>query len=328
MNVAIVGTGTMGRQYAESLSRIEGVRLAAVVGRTIESARRLAEPYGGRPFASFEEMVRSGTRPDVVCVALPIDLHQTFTIRAAEAGAHVVCEKPIAPSVSDAMRMIHACERNGVRLFVGHVLRFFPEYADVHHHVRAGTIGEVGVAHLKRYNLHPPSDSWFADDSKSGGVIFDLMIHDIDFIRWTIGEVRSVFAFRQKAPGVQYASATFRFADGPIANVTAMWGYPGPFTTSYEFSGRKGVIRGGNQQSRSLIVQKSRTEPQEVEGVALPKSSSTKGPYDLQLEHFLDCIRSGREPIVTAYDAVKAVEIAAAANESARTGRPVRLPTV
>jgi predicted dehydrogenase len=324
LEVAVIGFGTMGKLFAGHLSRMEGVRLSAV-SSTSPAAARDAEKLGARWYASGEELLERSERLDAVLLALPTHLHEPYTVMAAKKGVHVICEKPIALSTAEADRMEEACAKHGVKLYVGHVLRFFPEYANLRKHADEGAIGRIGVAHAKRFSLHPPAGSWFADESKSGGVVFDLMIHDIDFMRSVLGEVHTVFAIVRKSPGVQYASATLRFDSGAIANLEAMWGYPGPFATSVEFAGQNGILRADNGSSRSVVVHRVSSDQSGNEGVEIPQSPMYKDPYKLELEHFIACIRTGGQPLVTVRDAKEAVRIACAALESATTGQPVRL---
>lgn len=322
--VAVIGFGTMGKLFAGHLAQMKGVRLAAVAS-TSPAAAAEAEKLGARWYASGEELFEQSGPLDAVVLALPTDLHEPYTAMAARSGAHVICEKPIALSVEAAERMADVCSRCGVKLYVGHVLRFFPEYASLREQVAAGRIGRIGAAHAKRFSLHPPAASWFADEAKSGGVVFDLMIHDIDYIRSIMGEVHTVYAYVRKSPGVQYATAMLQFDGGAVANLEAMWGYPGPFTTAVELVGESGALRADNGQSGSHVVRDAKAGQPAGEGVEIPQSPTSQDPYLLELEHFLDCIRSGAEPVVTVCDAAQAVRIARAAIESANTGQPVRL---
>src|SRR5690606_8031401 len=131
---------------------------------------------------------------------------------AAAAGKHVFCEKPISISIEDAKAMVEACEKAGVTLMVGHVLRFFPEYDAARDAVAGGRLGDPKVIRATRASAFPTwgSDNWFADESRSGGPIVDLIIHDIDWIRWTFGEVQRVYAKRTE----RYALVTLRLESG------------------------------------------------------------------------------------------------------------------
>ncbi|GAB2694627.1 Gfo/Idh/MocA family protein [Paenibacillus thermoaerophilus] len=323
MNVAIVGCGGLGRVHAECYSRIDGVTVVGVCDMDEGAARTVSAMTGAAVYPTYEEMLeRSGC--DIVSIALPSHLHASFAIRAAAAGKHIVCEKPIALRTEDAEAMIEACDRHGVRLFVGHVVRFFPEYAKVREQIAGGALGRVGVVHAKRAGSHPgDAREWFADDSRSGGVVVDLMIHDLDYLLWTLGDVRSVYAHRIRRDRLDYASATLVFESGAIANVEAQWGYPGPFHTTMEVAGSQGIVRHDSRTSSPLAIRRTVTGESGGPFVEVPQRPELRSPYELELRHFIDCIRDGSEPIVTARDACRALRLAEAVLESASTGRVV-----
>ncbi|WP_409341456.1 Gfo/Idh/MocA family protein [Paenibacillus sp. MBLB4367] len=332
MKIAIVGCGTMGELYARNLSQIDGVNVTAVCSTRLEAAELTAALCGAAPYTSYEKMMEE-TDPDVLCVTLPTYLHKEYVLDAARRGKHAICEKPIAPHLADAAEMISACEKAGVRLFVGHVLRFYPDYELVRQKAASGAIGEVEAAHLKRGGSHPGlARSWYNDPAKSGGVILDLLIHDIDYARFVLGEVRTVYAHNKRGDATDHALITLQFESGAIAHVQGFWGYPGPFTAEVEFIGRNGVARYSNLEGKTEGQEEPETAStpdaglKEVPKVVVEEGPSEISPFRVQFEHFLACIGHGGEPLVTAWDAYKAVEIALAANESARTGMPVQLP--
>lgn len=325
MKVAIVGCGGLGNVHASSYAKIPGVTVVGVCDIDPAHLQRLAERTGAKAYTSFDEMLeQSGC--EVVSVTLPSYLHKPFSIKAAQAGKHVICEKPIALNLEDAAEMIRVCEENGVRLFVGHVVRFFPEYVQMKNKIAQGAIGRVGVAHAKRIGGHPGDRRpWFKDDDKSGGVVPDLMVHDLDFLRWSLGEVRSVYGMRKCEGNVDYASATLVFESGAVANVEAYWGYPGPFTTAAEIAGSGGIIRSDSSKSVSLQVRKAASGDSGGPFVEVPQSPGFRSPFELEIHHFIDCIRENRQSIVTAQDAYKALELGLAVMESSRTGQTVYL---
>ncbi|MDF2722206.1 MAG: oxidoreductase domain protein [Paenibacillus sp.] len=325
MKVAIVGCGGLGNVHASAYAKIAGVTVVGVCDTVSEMANKLADRIGAKAYTSFDDMLAQ-TECDIVSVTLPSFLHKEFTVKAAQAGKHVVCEKPIALNLEDAAEMIRVCEENGVRLFIGHVVRFFPEYAQIRDKIIQGALGRVGVAHLKRIGGNPAGRRpWFGEDNKSGGVVPDLMVHDLDFLRWSLGEVRSVYGARHLAEGVDHALATLVFENGAVANVQAYWGYPGPFTTAAEVAGSGGVISYDSTKSVSLHIRKSAPADKPGPFVDVPQSPGFTSPYEKEIEHYVDCIRDNKEPIVTAHDAYKALEIGLAVMESSRTGKAVIL---
>lgn len=322
MKVAVLGCGGMGSVHAGIYANLADVQLTGVCDEKFSLAETLAAHTGATAYSSFDQMLTEADF-DAVSIALPTYLHKEYTFKAAKARKHIICEKPIALTMEDAEEMISICEENGVRLFVGHVVRFFPEYVNMKEALDSGKLGRPGVAHASRIGGHP--GGWFKDESLCGGVIVDLMIHDLDFLRGCFGEVRSVYALNTKREGLDYALVTLHFRNGVIANVEANWGYPGPFHTKAEIAGSKGIIRSNSLKSSSMQIVKHEASGDKSGTVVIPESPGNESPYRRQLEHFMACIRDGSEPIVSAEDARKALELALAAVESARTGKAVYL---
>jgi predicted dehydrogenase len=323
MKVAVLGCGGMGRLHASMYARIDGVQVTAVCDEDADCAQTLADLAGAQCFQSFERMLAEADF-EAVSITLPSYLHKPYTLQAARAGKHVICEKPIALNLEDADEMIRCCEENGVRLFVGHVVRFFPEYVHMKQDVDQGKIGRPGVAHAKRGGPHPGNARpWFKAFDKSGGVIIDLMIHDLDYLRWTFGEVSSLYAMQHSDANIDYALVTLQFENGAIANVEANWGYPGPFHTKAEIAGSGGVVIADSLKSASLHIHKASPANAASPFVAVPESPGFHSPYELELGHFVVCIRNNEEAKVTPQDAYKALAIALAAVDSARSGKAI-----
>lgn len=329
LNVAVLGLGTMGKVHAEAWTRIPNAELVGVSALDREKTERLAKQYGAEAYADLTELLDQ-EEIDVVDICLPTYLHEEYVTKVAQAGKHVICEKPLGLHKDQAENIIKVCEENNVQLFVAQVVRFFPEYAQAHHEVKSGKVGRPGVVRLTRGGPFPRAwHNWYADESKSGGMILDLMIHDFDWLRWTFGEVKRVMARRvlqeNNSDSLQYALVTLRMTDGTIAHVEGSWMHTS-FRTTYEITGDKGMISYDSREAAPLVVSvRDNDSSSGSGGVAVPESPLSKGPYERELEHFADCLLTGKAPIVTPYDAMKAVEISRAAIKSANLGEPVEL---
>ncbi|MFC7007287.1 Gfo/Idh/MocA family protein [Halalkalicoccus salilacus] len=155
------------------------------------------------------------------------------------------------------------------------------------------------------------------------GVLLDLAIHDFDFLRWTLGPVEHVFARRQQWDDHEYALATLRFESGAVGHVDARW--PNrpelPFVTEFELAGDEGLLEFDSEEVSPIdVLSTTDTEEPQRDPIDEPLE---KDPYRLELEAFVDCVRSGTEPPITGSDGVNALRIALAAIESAETGRRV-----
>ena len=325
-HVLIIGAGTMGRFHAQAYAGMKDVRVSGIVDRDLRRAEELAKPLRASVFTTFEEA--HGTVPaEVVDICLPTPLHKPFVLKAVNAGKHVICEKPLARNLEDAREMIDACREKGMKLFVGHVVRFFPEYVRARELVKSGRIGDVTVVRTGRGGSFPGGwNDWYADYQASGGLVLDLIIHDFDYLRWCFGEVERVFAKSLIGRGyarMEYALVTLRFRSGVIAHVEGTWSHEG-FSSRFEIAGKTGIIAYDSAKDRPLLVQERGTEVSAY-GVAVPESPLNENPYARQLGHFLHCLKTGEPPVVTAEDAYRALEIALGALHSIETGQPVTL---
>ncbi|KRG15427.1 Gfo/Idh/MocA family protein [Lederbergia galactosidilytica] len=323
MKIAIVGIGKLGQRHLDKWKKITSVEVVGVVARNQDKLRVVAEKYDVKPFTSLEELLNE-VDVDIVDVCTPTATHGEFVKQAAQAKKHIICEKPLALTSKEAEEMIQACEENQVQLLVGHTLRFFPEYANARTQVKNGKIGQPGVVRLTRGVPFPAGREWYADEEQSGGLFLDLGSHELDWLQWTFGEVTRVMAKHvkrdQQDEQLEYGFVTLRMADGTIAYVELSWAET-QFQATYELAGDKGMITYDHNATVPLSVNMRSTD----HAVQMPKSLMHKDPYQRQFEHFLDCIAGKTEPIVTATDALKAIEIAEAAVQSSETGQPVTL---
>ena len=225
---AILGAGNMGKRLAKSLQSIADVSIKYVYSRTLSQARNLAESCGATALDHLGRIFEDG-QVDAVVVCLPTFTRLETLNPAVQSGKHIFCEKPLALNQEMADEVRKLLSGYSRTIMVGHVLRFFWEYSRLREKVQAGEVGEVGTVRLSRCVGYPGASSWFADPDKSGGVILDLLIHDLDFLRWTFGEARQVYAksltFSQ--PGeLDYALLNLQLQSGVVAHIEGSWAHP------------------------------------------------------------------------------------------------------
>ena len=224
LRIGVIGTGFAGAIHARSAHGLPDVRVTAIAAETREEAAPIAEELGARVAEPLELCAAKDV--DLVVVATPTHLHADYAIAAAKAGKHVLCEKPIARTREQGEAIVKACEDARVALAVGHVVRYFPEYQIVKRMLDDGTLGKPAIATMTRGNFSVGSARpWYLDPAKSGGVVLDLMLHDLDTVRWWFGEPARIYARRlhTRDTGLDYAIATIRYADRPIVHVEASW---------------------------------------------------------------------------------------------------------
>ncbi|WP_037677962.1 Gfo/Idh/MocA family protein [Streptomyces griseus] len=326
LDVALIGAGGIARAHLPAWTALGArVRVYAPDGR----APALAAEFGQTAVASREEAMDGAT---VVDVCTPTDTHHEITLAAVAAGAHVLCEKPLALRAADAEDMAAAAAAAGLRLYPGHVVRFFPAYAMLHALVTGGALGRVAVARFTRTGRYPTWSPWFAEPARSGGILVDQMIHDMDIARWLFGEVVRVHAHQRghlTAPAPEDAVATgtavLTHTTGVITQIVGVWAPPAtPFRTTFHIAGTGGTVRHDSLASPGLRIVGT-ADANAAAGI--PVGDFGESPYATQIRELADAFAGGPEPRVGPADGVAAVRIAAAAADSARTGRAVELVT-
>ena len=328
--IGIVGTGFMGQTHADAWKETDAV-IYRCLAKTLELSRPFSEKYGVQPSEDVQSLLKD---VDIVDICTPTFLHKEMVLQAAAAGKDIICEKPLGLTVKDCVEMIHACRRAGVKLYVAHVTRFFPEFSAAKANVDAGEVGNVAVTRFSRESFQPfnANDNWYMDYEKSGGMIQDLMIHDFDLARWMAGDVVKVFAknivYSGNIAPFDHAIVILTHKNGAISHITGSWAQPKPrFRTKFEIAGDEGLIKWDSQTASPLQVLMHKTD-EEGGNVGLPGSPLLESPYTTQIKEFYNSIMNDAPVRVTPEDGLAAVQIARAALESAKTGRAVDLESL
>jgi UDP-N-acetylglucosamine 3-dehydrogenase len=321
--VGLIGAGGIGNVHAASCLNLPDVTMTWIADLDKPRAEALAVASGARVTTEANELV-SADDVDAVIVATPTPTHRALTELAARHGKHVFCEKPIARTVADGRAMIATCQQAGVRFMVGHVVRFFPDYARIKQLLEDGALGQVGVVRAARLNAFPAADRpGYADFAASGGVVVDMMIHDLDTLRWYFGDVVRLYArglgyTPYYARQVDYCQAVVRYANGVLAHIEASWAHAS-FRTSIELAGSAGLIQHASAETNALRVERTG----KTEAIPLPHAPVAEPPHQTELRHFLAGLGSTEPYRVTGDDALIALETSLAVLESVRTGQAI-----
>jgi predicted dehydrogenase len=320
LRLGVLGAGFAGATHARSALRIDGAQVVAVAALPLEGAAALARECGAR-VASADEICAADDI-DLVVVATPTHLHARYAIAAATSGKHVFCEKPLARTLADAEAMVRACDEAGVALAVGHVVRYFKEYQRAKQLLDDGTLGRPAIATLVRGNFAVGSArEWYLDPAKSGGVVLDLMLHDLDTVRWWFGEPSRVYARRfTGSAGLEYALATIRYDDRPIVHVEASWAEHAGFRTGFELRGDRGMLVHDSRAASPIALQ-SPAGPAGPAMMATPTLHET--PYLVQLRDLIARIARGDRPLVDGREGLRSLALGLAVIRSADTGEVV-----
>jgi predicted dehydrogenase len=321
IRVGLIGQGMLGAVHAASISMIPGCRLVAASKASASAAtvRAAAERIIAADSVCDPGLV------DAVVIATPTDTHAAYACQAIEAGLSVFCEKPLARTLAEAERIRDLAERVGAKVAVGHVVRYFPEYAAARDLVSRGELGIPINARLARLNSSPAGlSAWYSDPVRSGGILLDMAIHDVDWCLWAFGPAERVYAVRAGGNGREVASVTIRHRAGTISYIDASWRHR-TFATSLEISGTGGFYRvEGSGSAGFELVDERRGDASSY----LPPAAVTPvqdDPYFLELDAALEWFRGGEPPLTTVADACVAVGVIEAAEESIRRGGPITL---
>lgn len=246
IRVGLQGCGGMGKGLVSQLITIEGAKLVAGADVFDESRAKFAEEYNVPVFASLTEMLGE---VDAVIVATPNNFHAPNTIEAAQAGKHVFCEKPMSLTLESCQAMIDACKDAGVKLQIGQVLRYLPDFAKAIEMVRAGEIGQARHGIICRYSAPRPDwgKTWRDDPEKVGHFLFEVSVHEIDFMRCIFGKPVAVSGWDVSLHGDQqlWARATtgaVEFESGAVCMIVE--GMFNPIgRTEVEISGSEAAMR-------------------------------------------------------------------------------------
>lgn len=309
----------MGKTHARQYRKMPDIELLAfdIDPKRLEEFQTETDAHATPTVKSLIE------KADVVDICVPTDLHHPLIMEALSGGKPTLCEKPLCRTVRECEEVVNHAKKVNLPLMPAQVVRFFPEFRRAHELVRSDAIGTPAVIRTRRGGNYPlGAGEWFGDFKRSGGVILDLMIHDLDWIRWTFGKVITIFADALTFSGIEkkdYALATLVLETGAVAHVEATWADPAGFRVTFEVAGSKGLIEHDSRKTPTLRI--STLERLSAESPL----ASEDDPYFLELRAFLDAVRAGIAPPVTAEDGLTAVALCEAAIESVRTRKHIRV---
>lgn len=333
LSIALIGAGRIGRVHAETVAlRLPGARLAAVADVYLPAAEEVAARYGAaRAVADYRPLLEDAS-VDAVLIASATDTHAEMIEAAAAAGKDIFCEKPIALDLERIDRALDAVERAGVRLQVGFNRRYDPTFRAIQQQARAGAIGEI---HLLRITSRDPEPPPIAYVRRSGGIFFDMTIHDFDMARYLVGcEVVAIYAAGGvrvdpaigEAGDLDTAIVTLHFEDGTLGTIDnsrrAIYGYD----QRVELFGSGGMLAAGNQRPDTAVRM-------DEEGTHSARPlyfflERYREAYVDEIAAFVRAVQQDRPVEVTGADGRTPVVMAMAATRSAREGRVVRLDEV
>jgi predicted dehydrogenase len=338
MRFAIIGIGNIAPIHAAAIRGVPEAELVAVATRDRARGSAFVAQNGGTWFADYEQLLAQA-KPDVVAICTPHDLHAPMTLAASQAGAHVLCEKPMARNVAECDAMIAACGRAGVKLGVAFQGRFEPLSVRLKGALEDGRLGRLLWSSANTlwhrtdayYRSGPWRGTWAHE---GGGVLINQAIHAIDLLIWLAGLPDRVIArtrtLNHSIEVEDAALAILEYGDGRLGLIQATTiAHPG-YPERLEFFGSAGSVIYNKGQARlewrlAEPPQEYTDEAEVSSGAARPMDITTAGHTALYND-FADAIRTGRSPLVDGREGRRSVSLVEAIYRSAESGGATQLP--
>ena len=333
MRIGVIGLGFMGSTHLRAWQNVPDAQLAAVysadeqklTGDLSQVQGNLGGSTGKLDFNNVKKYrdidgLLADREIDAVDICLPTYLHTPVAISALRAGKHVLVEKPMALTGELADSIIDEAKKSNRVLMAAQVLRFFPSYRALYDAIKSGEYGPTRSAFLRRRCAAPFWNQWLGDTSKSGGGVFDLLIHDVDMALHLFGMPRSLSSagFENLTGGVDVITSEFQYDIVDSVTITGGWHHRGdyPFSMEYTVLADNGVVEFSSAGRPAAVYWKDGTHE------LLP--SPDVDPYAAEIQYFVACARSGRTPDEcppeASAEAVKVAQMMVAARDRAYPG--------
>ena len=329
LRVAVVGLGVMGRNHVRILSELEEADLVAVCDASKDAVSRMTRKYRVAGFTSPQELFERA-HPDAVTIAVPTGAHEAVAVAAFAHGLHVLVEKPIAPDMQAAERLVRAAERAGRVLAVGHVERFNPAIRELKRRLQRSELGRVFHIRAERLGPFPPR-------IRDVGVVVDLATHDLDVMRYLLeSEPVRLYAETQRRIHTEHEdmlSAMLKFENGTVAMLEVNWVTPakirrisvlgerGMFAVDYltqDLTFYENTLIGSSKR-------KSEGPASVGEGNVVRYRIEREEPLRLEMLSFLKAATQGTPAEVGGQDGIAALKLALDLVTSGERGRPLDL---
>ena len=341
--IGIIGCGKIAQvRHIPEYADHPQAKLAGFFDLNQQRAQELAERWGGRAYASWQEML-ADTAIDAVSVCVANHAHAEISIAALKAGKHVLCEKPMATTLEDCEAMAAAARESGKFLMIGQNQRLTRAHQKARELVEQGVLGDIitfrttfGHGGPETWSVDPGKNTWFFDKSKAAmGAMADLGIHKTDLIQYLTGQTvvettAKVTTLDKRGADGQLigvddnAICIYRLSGGAIGTMTASWTYYGAEDNSTVLYGTKGILRIYDDPSCSMKLISANGEKvlYELEAIQTNDNQTKSGVIDA----FMDCLVTHTPPAISGDSVLTAMRAVFASLESSRTGQTVAIP--
>ena len=341
----IVGCGMIAGFHAQALAEIEEAKLVACTSRSAKASDKFAKQHNCQSFATVEDMLKSAS-VDAVCICTPSGAHLEPAVAAANAGKHVVIEKPLEVTPERCDQIIMACSTNNVRLTTIFQSRFHSASQSLKQAVESGRFGQLtlGSAYVKWFRTQEYYDSgawrgtWHLD---GGGALMNQAIHNVDLLQWVMGPVVEVSAFsatlsHERIEVEDTLVAILKFENGALGTIEATTSAHPGWLKRVEICGSGGsaVLEDDSMNrwdfSKQLpsdknVLAKNSSRAGTESGGATDPAAIGHVAHRQQLADFVQAINAGRPPLIDGAEARKSVALISSIYQSSAEGRPIKL---
>ncbi len=334
LGVGIIGCGWVAGEYVKAFHKDERSEIRALVSRHPANAQRYRDKHDLRCAIETDAAVMlKRSDIDIVVVSTPHNRHTEYVVAAAEAGKHVIIEKPVALTVEDVQAQLDAVRQNKVKTLVSFVLHWNPLLMSIDRLIEDGAFGNIfmlEVDYMHRIWM-TPEEKWLASRAQSGTAILTGGCHAVDALRWFArSEAEEVSAYQvQTENPIEYPgtiSVNVKFADGKVGRTSTTFDAQMPYRFNIGVYGTEGSVR--NDQVFAPKLFPGQNDFMKIPCVLPDSGDVTHHPFQGEASHFLDCIIEHKRPFPDLEDAARTQAVCFAADLSAESGKPVRVADI
>ncbi len=328
LGAAIIGCGWVAEEYVKAFQKDQRSEVRTLVSRNRANAERYRDRYDLKCTIETDasKMLRQDD-VDIVVVSTPHNVHTEYVVAAAEAGKHIIIEKPLALTPEDVKIQRKAVKKNKVKAIVGFVLHWSPLLMTIDSLIEQGVFGDIFMVEVDY--LHRIWDlKWYGSREKSGTALLTAGCHAVDALRWFArSEVEEVSAYQVKTenpaeyPGT--ISINVKFKDEKIGRSTTTFDAKMPYRFNIGIYGSEGTLRNNDLFAPKLFP--GQNDFTKIPCILPDSGDVTHHPFQGEVSHFLDCIINDEQPFPDIEDAALTHAVCFAADLSAESGRPVSI---
>ncbi len=296
IRVGLIGIGGMGGCHYENYKEVTGAKIVAVADVRVDMAKEKTKGADVKVYADYKEML-ANEELDMVDICTPSFLHAEMAIDCLEKGYHVLCEKPMTLTNEEAQMVLEATKRTDKNFMAAHVVRFMTPYVYLRDVIKSGELGKLMRLDMKRISAIPTWswEDWMRDEKRSGGVITDLSIHDIDYVQSILGMPDEISCYRYGLKNNNdFAQTEMLYGETLVSCEGTWYNAPIPFHATY-----LAVFENGYVESTDKIYKNGKAvevQMEKAKEVDLGINVGNDNGYLNEIQYFVDCIHNGIKP--------------------------------